>query len=228
VAVCEPSGNCFNTPFTQEPAGVWTTLIISATMPDVRVEYYDPGLQKDGPNRHFEFQWPGDYAVNNFRVHVQQPAGASQMRLKPGSAMQGVEKDGLTYYTLDIGSVPTGQAVSIDVDYVNETDTLSNTNLPVQPIEPIDTQSGPLNVSSSAPLVLGGVGVALILGGGLWYWYSGRRRAAPKEARRTRRKASQPAAAEIDATGPVYCHQCGNRAAPSDRFCRTCGATLKR
>lgn len=226
VAVCEAAGSCYDTPFTQEPAGEWTTLIISATLPDVRVEYYDPRLQKNGRDRHFEFQWPGDFAVENFRVHVQQPAEALQMRLKPGSASQGVEDDGLTYYTLDVGSVPAGQPVAIEMDYVKNSDALSNTSLPVQPIEPLDSQAGTSNVSS-LPLALGGVGVALILGGGLWYWYSGRQRTTSKEPRRRRRKTTQPAAPASDASS-IYCHQCGNRAAAGDRFCRTCGAPLRK
>ncbi len=31
---------------------------------EVQIEYYDPGLQKNADQRHFEYTWPGDYAVD--------------------------------------------------------------------------------------------------------------------------------------------------------------------
>jgi hypothetical protein len=229
VANCQPDGSCFNARFTQQPAGEWSVLTFQATLPDLRVEFYDPALTKDGAKRHYEYTWPGDYAVESFNIRVQEPAGAENMVVKPGTFSAGPGEDGLTYYSLDAGSVPAGQTVEVVIKYDKTTDKLSNSSMPVQPSEPLSGEtSGRTSLTSALPVVLGLVGLALIIGGGVWYWRSGRQRPRPSRSHRTRRKAASttPVPSGV-AEGNVYCHQCGKRAAPGDRFCRTCGTQLR-
>lgn len=227
VANCQPDGSCFDAPYEQQPAGDWSELVFQATLPDLRVEYYDPALSKDGSKRHYEYTWPGDFAVENFKINVQQPAGAENMLVKPGTFSITTE-DGFTYHSLDAGPVPAGQIIKIIIDYEKMTDKLSSSSMPVQPSEPLSSETaGRTSLTSALPFALGFVGLALIIGGGVWYWRSGRQKPRPARTRRTRRRTTSAPDTGGVVEGNVYCHQCGKRAAPGDRFCRTCGTQLR-
>jgi hypothetical protein len=226
VAVCQTGSNCYDTQYTQAQEGVWNVLSIQATLPELRVEYYDPGLQKNGASRHYTYTWPGDYAVDSMKVSVQQPAGAENMQLKPDMFKLSTGENGLNYYDLDAGALPAGQTFSIDVDYQKSSDELTQNNLPVAPSDPLNsTESGRASLTSALPIVLGLVGLLLIVGGGVWYWRSGRQRSTPRREHHRRRASGGETAETKD--NVIYCHQCGKRASPGDRFCRDCGTTLR-
>lgn len=228
VANCQPDGSCFNAPYDQQPDGNWSILTFQATSPDLRVEYYDSQLIKDGAKRSYEFAWPGDYAVENFLIRVQQPVGAENMLVKPGTFSIITADDGFVYHTLDVGPVPAGQTIEIAISYDKTTDELSNSSMPVESSEPLSGETaGRTSFASALPIALGLVGLALIIGGGVWYWRSGRQKPQPAHARRSRRRAPSTQDTGGIAEGNVYCHQCGKRAAPGDRFCRTCGTQLR-
>jgi hypothetical protein len=229
VAGRQPDGVMLNIPYDQEPDGAWTWLVFQAATPELQVEYYDPDLLKDGKNRHFEYAWPGDHAVGSLFVEVQQPTGASNMQIKPGMVSVVSGSDGLTYYTIEVGVLPSGQPFSITLDYEKSNDDLSFNNLPIEPGGPLDdTASGRMNIASALPWVLGFLGVLLLVGGGVWYWQSGRESAQPQPKRRKRKKASTaPISEPLKAGEYVYCSRCGKRASKGDRFCRSCGAELR-
>ena len=63
VAALQPDGSLFNIPFTQQVNGEWSLVDFRATTPAIQREYYDPGLQKNGADRHFVYSWPGAYAL---------------------------------------------------------------------------------------------------------------------------------------------------------------------
>lgn len=229
VAARQPDGSLINIPFNLEESEDWSTLVFQATTPELQIEYYHPGLEKDGATRRFEYTWAGDYAVDNFVVEVQQPAGAEDMHIKPGMVRSRQGSDGLAYHTLDVGALPVGQPFTIDLEYQKANDQLSSMDIPLEPSGPIsDSASGRMNFASGLPIALGLIGVLLIVGGGLWYWQSGREAGTPKRKRGARRKpASRDGGAGMAEGGNVYCHQCGKRAAPGDRFCRACGTQLR-
>lgn len=228
VANCQPDGSCFNSPYEQQRAGEWSELTFQATSPDLRVEFYDPALTIEGSKRHYEYTWPGDYTVENFNIRVQQPAGSENMYVKPGTFTATTADDGFTYHSLDVGQVPDGQTVEVVVEYDKTTDALSNSNMPVQPSEPLSGDTaGRTSLASALPIALGLVGLGLIVGGGVWYWRSGRQKPQPASSRRTRRRSGSAPVASGAPEGNVYCHQCGKRAASGDRFCRTCGSQLR-
>ena len=231
IAVRQLDGNALlNAVYDRQASGEWAQVTFTASSPQVQIEYYDPGLQREGQQRRFEYHWPGDYAVDALVIQVQQPAGASEMRISPslGSGLQG--GDGFTYYTADVGSLTAGNTFKISLEYQKQDEGLSVENLEVRPSSPVTSQtSGWLNWQQYLPWIVGVLGVLLIAGGGLWYWQSGRER-APAEVRR-RRRSPPLSSAEADATpgpgGAIYCHQCGKRASPGDRFCRSCGSRLR-
>jgi hypothetical protein len=219
--------------FSQNVSGNWKEIAFTTSFPVIQLEYYDPALQIEEQARHFEYRWPGDYAVEAITIEVQQPIGATEMRISPdlGQAGQKANDKDILYYTSQVGSVSAGQDFAITVDYQKSSQALTVEQLEVQPSQPItpgttgrvrprDILIGVLVVGALALLV-----VAAIAGGGFWL-----KRAKPKEARPERRRRSRearPTAAEATPAASVYCHQCGKRSTPGDRFCRSCGARLR-
>ena len=231
VAVRQADGSLVNVPYDPQTSGEWSLINLKASTPEVQVEYYDPGLVVQGTARHFAYKWPGDYAVDSMVVKVQQPAGASDMTISPTPGNTFTANDGLVYHTTNVGALATGQSFEITLDYQKFTDSLTAPTLDIYPSAPInETTAGRLTLISVLPWIAGALGLLLIAGGAFWYWQSGREK--PALARRARHKP----AAEREATGPaappvedgrVYCHNCGKRAGPGDRFCRTCGTPLR-
>ncbi len=234
VAVRQADGALFSVVYDREVQGDWAAITFTATSPDVQLEYYDPNLVKQDNARHFEYQWPGDYAVDSLVISVQQPLGATDMRISPGMGGGQTRADGLVYYTAEVGALRAGEQFSVTIDYQKSTDELSASTLTVEPSAPItETTAGRTSMMQALPWVLGGLGLVLILGGGIWYWQSGRQSSSRESDKRRRRKTSStistPAVAgnESPESEFIYCHQCGKRAGPNDRFCRACGARLR-
>lgn len=230
VAARQPDNTLFDIPTTPQADGNWSLIKFPASTPEVQVEYYDSGLQKNGADRHFVFNWPGDYAVDSLVIQVQQPVDATGMQISPSLGESHTGSDGLTYYTADEGAMKVGQSFTVTVDYKKPDDKLSGPTVQVQSSAPLSaTPSSRFSWTSLLPWALGVLGLLLIAGGGVWYWWTGREKSAIS-SRRTRRK---PAAAEADAAKAdsggsfVYCHNCGKRANAGDRFCRTCGTALR-
>lgn len=238
VAERQASGEMFNLVYVEQTEGDWITVVITATSPNIHLEYYDPGLQKDGTQRRFNFRWPGDHPIDTFLILVQQPVGAGDIQIRPSLGTRAPSDGGLVYYRIDWGALPAGQPVEISLEYQKPDDTLTSQSLPVVPSEPIDEGAGGPLATGGALALLGTLGLLLIFGGVYWYWRSGREKAVPV-ARRARggrggrvssfpagepSKDAVPAAAENQ---HIYCHQCGKRAAAGDRFCRTCGTQLR-
>jgi hypothetical protein len=228
VALRQVDGNLFSVDYNRQVNGEWSLISFTATMPQFQLEYYDPSLVKENNQRHYEYRWLGDYAIDQLIVRVQQPAGATDMRISPnmGSGLTG--DDGLIYFSTDIGSISQGDGFTISLDYQKEGDALTSGNLQVEPSAPINSSApGRIDLTSTLPWALGILGLLLIAGGGWWYWQSGREEVTEPKRRRRRVAAgpSQPTTQTSD--GAIYCHQCGKRAEPSDRFCRACGTRLR-
>lgn len=226
VATRQPDGSLLNAIFTSQVQGDWLRLSIQATTLELQVEYYDPGLEKDGKNRHFTYEWPGEYAVSRFLIEVQQPLGATNLRFSPSLGAGRQDQNGLVYYNQDIGALAEGQAFQVALDYEKADDTLTSNLIGIEPSGSLgQNASGWQNVQSLLPWVLATIGVGLIVGGGIWYWQTGRQKERPASRRRQRKPAT--VAQEPEAGGTIYCHQCGKRASPGDRYCRLCGTQLR-
>lgn len=226
VALQQPGGTLMTATYTRQVSGDWALITFTATSPQVWLEYYDPGLNKEGRQRQFEYQWPGDYAVDSFLIEVQQPTGSTDLRVSPVTVTSNQGQDGLLYHTADVGSFEAGEPFTISVEYQKEGDALSADDLEVLPSAPLTTDdSGRFNPRTLLPWALGFLGLLLLAGGGWWFWRTSREEAPARE--RGRRRAPSKT---VDSAAPgdgIYCHQCGKRAAAGDRFCRSCGARLR-
>ena len=227
VAVREADGTLRSVNFTRQIDGEWALINFTATTPEIQLEYYDPTLVKENGDKQFIYRWAGDYPVDSLTIQVQQPVGAKGMKLSPAADSSETGQDGLVYFTKRVGAVPAGQAFDLQLDYQKEADTLTAESLQVQPSAPVtDAPTTARTLRSALPWILGLLGVGLLVGGGLWYWNSGREKERPEPRRRRRTAApAEPQAAETGSD--VYCHQCGKRAGSGDRFCRTCGTRLR-
>jgi hypothetical protein len=233
VAVRQVDGSLLNATYDRQVEGEWALITITATMPDIQLEYYDPQITMDGSNRSYTYVWPGDYAVDAMRFVVQEPIGASQMSVVPdlGSFSQ-FQNDPMRYYLMDVGAPKANESVSVAVNYLKDTDILSVESLQVQPSAPIDGNDGNGQGSflTYLPWIIGGIGILLLAGGAIWYWRlnAAPSPAAPKKRRKTRGPIKSPE--QISAANGKdgnFCHQCGKRSNAGDRFCRSCGAKLR-
>lgn len=225
VAIQQVDGTLYNAFYEQQVVGVWEQITFTATTPQVRLEYYDDSLSINDTQRKYEYQWAGDYAVNALVVQVQQPIDATDMRLSPGMGSGSVAPDGLVYYQADIGSLAQGEDFTLSLSYQKETDTLTSAALNPQPSEPLTVETpGRVDVAKILPWVLGSLGLLLIAGGGVWYWQSRKEADSPKARQR---RASRVKAEAVSSGEALYCQQCGKRAGPGDRYCRSCGTRLR-
>jgi hypothetical protein len=226
VAVREADGILRDVKFTRQINGDWALINFTATSPEIQLEYYDPALVKNDGGKQFVYRWPGDYPADSLTIQVQQPVGAKGMKLSPAADSSETGPDGLVYYTKRVGAVPAGQAFNLQLDYQKEADTLTAESLQVKPSAPVtDAPATARTVRTALPWILGILGVGWLVGGGLWYWHSGREKEHPKPRRR---RTTAPAESQVaEASSDIYCHQCGKRAGAGDRFCRTCGTRLR-
>jgi hypothetical protein len=223
------NGSLYSINYSRQVTGNWAIISFTTTESEVQLEYYDPGLVKDGNSRHFQYTWPGDYAVSQLTIQVQQPLGANDMRISPSLGSGEIGSDGMIYYTQDLGAVPAGQNLQITIDYQKPNDALSVESLPVEPSASIPQNNAvAFNFSNLLPWILGVLGAGLIVGGSIWFWQSGRQQPTSSSRRqRTRRERFQTETIEQAEHDEVYCSQCGKRALPGDQFCRFCGSALR-
>lgn len=202
------------------PVQVGNYSVVSFAVTDrltYRVEFYVPYVLQE-KQRNFIYIWPGDYAVTRLTFWLQEPQGATNITTEPVMTSRSPGSDGFTYQSLALQDVKAGESLSFKFSYSNDQNgTFTGRAEPAAPLE----QSQPF--MSFLPWILGGVGVTLIVGGGLWYWLSGRSGNGSERSRK--RHVSREAEEDSEAT--AYCSQCGRRAQTGDRFCRACGTKLR-
>jgi hypothetical protein len=231
VAVRELNNDLLLAPYIRKVQGDWALITITATMPGIQIEYYDPQLTKNGSLREFEYTWLGEYSTESLIVQLQQPLDATQFITSPSPVDISPNIDGMNYHTIDLGAQPTGASLNVSVNYSKDSDSLSVEGLQVQPSVPISTStSGRENISKWLPWGLGALGLMLLIGGVWWYWRLSRQEPQTKKRGRSKRSSRTPKYAS-DKGGSndqaIYCQQCGKRARSGDRFCRSCGTKLK-
>lgn len=227
VAVGPDPNSVADVVYDTQVMGDWIDVSFIATTPAIQFEYYDPGLVKDGSQRSYRYEWPGDLAVNSITAQIQHPIGASNVTVAPaaGRVIQG--GDGFAYNIIEVGALQAGIPFEINLSYQKDSDALSIQSLQIQPSATLSPGSvGMLNLGQWWIWLLAALGLFMIGGGGYWYWRLSRQETPLKKERRHRRAAPQ-ATPEALAENAVYCHQCGKRASAGDRFCRSCGTRLR-
>jgi hypothetical protein len=226
VAV-DTNGGLFNKDFSgPEEQGNWQQIKINVESYDPhRIEYYQP-LIRDGNKRQFTHQWFGDYYVKQFQIGILVPADSTELVTSPGLENKTTPTDSSAISgTITRNDLKMGNSFQFELAYQRTSDTLIQSNPgqvdPVQPSAPVD-ENTPGRVSiTNLPWIIGGFGLALIVIALFSYWRS-TQSTEEKTPRRRRRQTAQDAGEQ-----QAYCHECGARAHPGDRFCRTCGSRLK-
>ncbi len=225
VAV-DNNGTLLNKDFTGPvEQGEWQTITINAESYDPhRIEYYQP-LGREGNKRQFKYEWFGDYYVKNFSLTVSVPADSTDLVTSPVLQKTETAADGSTISgTFAKNELTMGNSFQFNLEYQRTSETLIKPDQAnqVQPAEPVG-ENTPGRVSiTNLPWVIGGFGLALIAVALFSYWRS----TQTAEAKPQRRRRRQTKGEEDEQV--AYCHECGARAHPGDRFCRTCGSRLRK
>lgn len=220
----ESNGRLFNSDFEGPVEREdWQTITVNVQSYDPhRIEYYQP-LTREGNQRLFKYQWFGDYYVKQFNLNMLVPADSTNLVTTPPLSNTEISANNLHLTgTVSRSGMKMGQSFEFDLNYERTSDALANPdqNTQAQPSEPIGPDT-PGRVSvDRLPWLIGGMGLALIIIA-LWvYW-----RSTQSSEQKPRRRRVPPAQEAKDEQ--IYCHECGTRANPSDRFCRTCGSRLR-
>ena len=230
VAVAyEINGALFNTQF-ESPAeqGNWQTITLNVeSYVPYRIEYYQP-LTREGNRRSFDFQWFGDYSINEFSFSVVLPADSTDLNTSPELSKIVLDPDGKVLVgTNSENNLKMGHSYPFALEYERPSDELVDPDQAnqVQPSEPIEPDT-PGRVSvENLPWVIGLVGIALIGFALFFYWRSNQTGAFSSRDNGTRRRRRSSAGEEKERQ--VYCHECGARSYPSDQYCRNCGSRLR-
>jgi hypothetical protein len=230
-AVAEQTANgLFNIQFDNSARdGNYQLVRFTTTLPQLQIEYYDPGLKKNLSARTFSFTWPGDYPVTDMQVKVQQPRTASKMTLEPKTGTSSTANDGLVYFDVPIGKVGGGETFALNLSYQKSDDSLTQAAAFEQVTPVVPAQNGTnsqFNFNQILPWLLGALGLLLIGGGVFWYMRSGSTTNAAPQRRRPR--SSEETSGRTAGGEDTFCHQCGKKASGSDVFCRSCGAKLRK
>jgi hypothetical protein len=220
----ESNGGLFNADF-EGPVeqGDWQSITLTVQSYDPhRIEYYQP-LMREGNQRRFTYQRFGDYYVKQFDLNVLIPADSTNLVTTPPLSNTQISANNLHLTgTVSRSEMKMGQSFEFDLNYERTSDALvdPNQNTQVQPSEPIGPNTTGRVSVNRLPWFIGGMGLALIIIA-LWaYWRSTQ---SSEQKPRRRRVASAP----VGKDEQIYCHECGARAHPGDRFCRTCGNRLR-
>jgi len=252
VAEKQLDGRLTSVSYDQRQDAEWTSLIFTASRPEVQVEYYDPRLERDEASRSFVYTWPADYPVGALSVQVQQPQDAFNLRMDPAAEHTSPAGEGFIYHILHLQARGVGEPVDVTIEYVKESETLSVATMPqAAPAQPgiSPTTSLPSEGGGEIPAWVFGVLATVVVaaGGGLW-WRLGRGgkpagasavtgvRAAAPTAQKTGIRPGGPAAARRGGVrqpespeptdGAAFCTRCGAPATPGDCFCHACGTQL--
>jgi hypothetical protein len=184
-------------------------------------------LEREGNKRSFYFEWFGDYRAENFSLIVQLPADSANVTPQP--ALDALERSTDGRHLIGVSSktgLKMGQSYQFQIEYERASNSLTDPRAAnqVRPSEPID-ENTPGRVSvEQIPWIIGLVGLAMIAFALFFYWRSLRGTPATSASSGRRRRSSEGTA---DSSQASYCHECGTRSMPGDRFCRTCGSRLR-
>lgn len=202
-------GSLLNLKYDRSEAAGFITLRFTAPARYFHVEFYDRFAAGTG-ERTYKYLWPGDVSVSWLDVVVQEPAGASNISVKPELGDKSTGSDGLLYRAAQLGPFEQGKPLPIEIRYTKSDPRTSAEILKLNAPAPVAQASTPaMQKKNYWSLLVLGAAALLVAVSGAAYFLWGRRRAP---------------AGSTD--GGRFCTKCGNAAAAGDRFCSKCGAAL--
>ena len=212
-----PDSGLFNLKHEQTRGEGYTTLRFTTAHRFLHVEFYDP-IQAASEERRFDYDWPGDLAVDRLTVRLQEPAGITTLSTKPGLQAAGKGPDGLLYQEAQLGSFKAGQRATLEVRYTKTDGRTSAEILGLNAAVPAPAQAvapSPEGGSAEMPSrwLIAGVlaAIALVVVGFVLLWP---------------RLRGQESGTRPHAAG--FCAKCGRQLARGDRFCAQCGTPVRK
>ena len=205
----------------------------SLPSPDFQIEYY-LDRPAGGNQRDISYSFEFPYPIRVLEVAAQQPARASAFAMTPQSQRSVQGSDGFTTYLVDRANVSAGDKLPINIRYTKNDQGLSVAQAKIDntgssgSANPIGATSG-RNSTDSLPILLIGLGVALLAGAGI-YWFLRIRPTpapAPTPAKAQASSKADPAPQPARSTNAAFCTQCGRQLGSADRFCAQCGTPRK-
>ena len=213
--------------YTFTPGSDFAKVTIKAAARFVQIEYYDSNLVKNGSDHQYTFEWQADLNVNSFHFELRQPLQSSNLKVEPALSDAVIDSEGFGVSNFSQTGVKVGQKLAFKIQYQRDTDAPSTSFLKIQSSTPLDqTLPGQSTWMTYLPWGLGALGVSLLLIAGWVYWTTSRNNRSSGIARK--RHAGRGSAEPDDSGQQVHCSQCGKRAQSGDRFCRACGARIRR
>jgi len=195
------------------------------TTREINFEYHDPSLMRNGSQLSYQYNWSGDYSIENLSIYIEQPVGATNMMITPNLGSAKTNQQGVTYYYSQIGKITLGTQFSIGIQYVKEDDSLSKSQLPVLPSGPLNENTeGRTTLRELAPWL---IGIVIVLAIGAFTWWLWVWKSSPKQKMKSHRHRPTLPSFNQEADR-VYCHECGQRAVKGDVYCRVCGTKLRK
>jgi hypothetical protein len=221
VAYAPSGSSLLNVPY-QEPVkeNGWQVVTVPVdTVAVYHIEYYAP-LNREDSKREYLYVWPGDHAVSQFKVNVKIPVDTTEYTTDPQMRVATPTDNGQTVLEWETSNLEAGKELPIKLTYTKTSDRLSIADQPLETGVVDENTAGRISLSNLLPWILGVSGILLILTGGLYFWQASKGRRGARQRHQVRD--------EEPADEDIYCHQCGKRAQPADRFCRTCGTRLRK
>ncbi len=227
-----PDGQLLVADYERLVEGEWAKINLVAMSSMVQMEYYQQ-LDIAGSNRNFQLSWPGGYQVNALSYEVQRPVGVSDLKVDPAPTETATGSYGLTYLSARLGPLTKEDTFTIDLNYVKTSNELSAEAIVIpQPFPSSPSGKGEgwtQNSSRVLILIIGVLIVGLLLLGGRYYTQYRRQKNAPTSRRGAGRRGKRQAKGKKEKVrdNSGFCHDCGKRTGPSDRYCRHCGTELR-
>jgi len=221
VAYSDETDNLLEANYSTRIAEDWLAVTLETPTANFQLEFYD-SLTRTGERRSYTFVWAGDYAIEQLRLSLLPPVGATEIQTEPALSL--LQQDpGSPRYVGTLDSLAARQEAQVTVSYRATTTGASE-------VAVLSTRE-----DSDNTLLITGIGIAvlaLVIGGTLWYTRRPRRRpvkATPIRRRQPRgkRRSSRSGTPEGKPSAGGYCTHCGGPLRVNDRFCSHCGTPVK-
>ena len=124
-------------PQTEQDANWQVITLFITELTNYHIEYYQP-LEWNGDQRSFNYQWVGDYSVNDFDIEVQVPGDSTAIKTDPAiplSPSQPFLSGGAR-----MSALAEGQSYQLELEYSrsSEVPIVTPQSAQVEPIQPVD------------------------------------------------------------------------------------------